>query len=61
MRVTLSQLTCLYQFALVMGVSVICGFFGSYLGLRLGSEGLAAEDGCEERYSGLTAKWPAAG
>lgn len=43
---TLSQLTCLYQFAFVRGVSVMCGFFGSYLALRLGSETVAMEDGC---------------
>jgi hypothetical protein len=38
---TLSQLTCLYQLAFVMGVSVMCGFLGSYLELRLGSAVLA--------------------
>ena len=27
----------------------------------MGSDFFAADDGCEERYSGLTAKWPAAG
>ena len=45
-RLTLSQLTCLYQLDFVMGVSVMCGFLGSYLGLRLGSEVLAIEEGC---------------
>lgn len=49
MRVTLSQLTCLYQFDLVMGESVICGFFGSYDLLRFGSDVLANDDGCDER------------
>ena len=45
-KLTFSQLTCLYQLALVMGVSVMCGFLGSYFGLRFGSEVLAMEDGC---------------
>ena len=58
---TLSQLTCLYQFFLVMGVSVTCFFEGSYDLLRLGSDVFAAGDGCEERYLGSTARWPAAG
>ena len=48
MRVTLSQLTCLYQLALVMGSSVICGFLRSYFLLRCGSDGFAIGDGrCE--------------
>ena len=59
-ELTLSQLTCLYQFALVMGVSVMCGFLGSYLGLRFGSEVLAIGDGCLT-YSGSTAIMPAVG
>jgi len=37
-KVTLSQLTCLYQLALVMGSSVMCGFFGSYFLFLFGSE-----------------------
>lgn len=61
MKKTFNQLTCLYQFDFVMGVSVMCGFLGSYLGFLFGSEGFAMGDGCEERYSGSTAKWPAAG
>ena len=40
---------------------MICGFFGSYLEFLFGSEVLAADEGCEERYSGWTARWPAAG
>jgi hypothetical protein len=56
MKTTLSQLTCLYQFDLVMGVSVIWGFLGSYLGFRFGSLGFAIGEGWEERYSGFTAK-----
>lgn len=59
-KLTLSQLTCLYQLALVMGVSVMCGFLGSYLGLRFGSEVLAMGDGCLT-YSGSTAIMPAVG
>ena len=43
--VTLSQLTCLYQFALVMGSSVIWGFLGSYFLLRIGSDVFAMLDG----------------
>ena len=39
----------------------MCTFFESYLGFRLGSEDLAMGVGCDDRYSGLTAKWPAAG
>jgi hypothetical protein len=61
MRVTFSQLTCLYQLAVVIGVSVMCGFFGSYLDARVGSDALAAADGWEDTHSGLTAKWLAAG
>ena len=61
MRVTFNQLTCLYQFALVMAESVIWAFLGSYDLLRFGSEVLACADGCDERYWGFTAKWPAAG
>lgn len=61
MRVTFSQLTCLYQLALVMGVSVMCGFLGSYDLLRFGSEVFAKGEGCDERYWGWTARWPAAG
>ena len=49
MRVTLSQLTCLYQLAREMGVSVMCGFLGSYDLLLFGSEALAMGDGCDER------------
>lgn len=45
-KLTLSQLTCLYQFDRVMGKSVMCGFLGSYLGLRFGSVVLAMEEGC---------------
>lgn len=45
-KLTLSQLTCLYQFAFVIGDSVMCGFFGSYLGLRFGSEVLAIGEPC---------------
>jgi hypothetical protein len=59
-KLTFSQLTCLYQLALVMGVSVMCGFLGSYLGLRFGSEVLAMGDGCLT-YSGSTAIMPAVG
>lgn len=36
MKVTLSQLTCLYQFLTVMGCSVMCGFFRSYCFPRAG-------------------------
>ena len=61
MRVKLSQLTCLYQFDFVMGVSVMCDFLESYLVFRLGSEGFAMGVGWEEEYSGLTARWPAVG
>ena len=28
---------------------------------RFGSDFLAADDGCDDRYSGFTARWPAAG
>ena len=45
----------------VKGVSVIWTFFGSYLVFRFGSVDLAIGVGCEERYSGLTAKCPAVG
>ena len=61
MRVTFSQLTCLYQLALVMAVSVMWTFLGSYDLFRFGSVDFAIGEGCEERYSGLTARWPAAG
>ena len=61
MRKTFNQLTCLYQFFLVMGVSVMCFFEGSYDLLLLGSDVLAIGDGCEERNFGSTARWPAAG
>jgi len=44
-----------------MGVSVMCGFLGSYLGFRFGSEVLAGDEGIEDMNSGLIAKWPAAG
>ena len=57
---TLSQLTCLYQFCFVMGRSVMCGFLGSYLGLRFGSLVLAMGDGWE-MYSGSMADMPATG
>jgi hypothetical protein len=50
----------LYQFDRVMGVSVMCGFLGSYLGLRLGSFVLAIGDGCEMN-SGSMADMPATG
>jgi len=56
MKVTFSQLTCLYQFDLVMGVSVMWIFLGSYFEFRFGSDGLAMGEGWEDRYSGLTAK-----
>lgn len=36
MKVVLSQLMCLYQFFQVMGCSVMCGFFRSYLLPRRG-------------------------
>lgn len=36
MKVVLSQLMCLYQFFTVMGCSVMCGFFRSYLLPRKG-------------------------
>jgi hypothetical protein len=45
-ELTLSQLTCWYQFARVMGWSVMCGFLGSYAALRFGSDVLAMGDGC---------------
>ena len=45
-KLTLSQLTCWYQFERVMGRSVMCGFLGSYLGLRFGSAVLAMEPFC---------------
>ncbi len=61
MRVTLSQLTCFHKFDFVMGVSVMCTFLGSYLVFRLGSDDFAIGVGCESRYSGLTARWPAVG
>lgn len=35
-NVVLSQLMCLYQFLRVIGCSVMCGFFRSYLELRRG-------------------------
>lgn len=62
-KVTFNQLTCLYQLYLVKGVSVICGLvdFGLYFGSLFGSDVEAIGDGCEERYSGLIAKWPAVG
>ena len=60
-RDTLSQLTCLYQFDLVIGVSVMCVFLGSYLLGWLGSDALAIDDGGDDMYSGLTARSPAVG
>jgi hypothetical protein len=57
---TLSQLTCWYQLCLVMGWSVMCGFFGSYFELRFGSEVLAMGEGCE-MYLGSMACMPAVG
>jgi hypothetical protein len=56
-QLTLSQLTCLYQLAFVMGWSVMCGFLGSYLELRLGSLVEAMGD-FSETNSGLTARSP---
>jgi len=61
MKKTFSQLTCLYQLYLVIGVSVMCGFLGSYCLFLLGSSLLAIAEGWEERNSGLTASMPAAG
>ena len=63
MSTTFNQLTCLYQFFLVKGVSVICGFFGSYLVFRTGSWGAGFDigSGCVERNSGLTAGMPLVG
>lgn len=40
-KLTLSQLTCLYQFFDVIGVSVMCGFLGSNFGFLFGSAVLA--------------------
>ena len=45
MKNTLSQLTCLYQLDLVMGVSVMWGLEGSWRELRMGSDVLATLDG----------------
>ena len=44
-----------------MGLSVICGLLGRYDCDLFGSDFFAADDGCDERYSGFTARWPAAG
>lgn len=57
-KLTFSQLTCWCQLFRVMGVSEMCGFLGSYWGLRLGSEALAIGDGCLT-YSGSMACMPA--
>ena len=60
-RKTFNQFTCLYQFFLVRGVSVMCVLEGLYDLFLLGSEVFAMGDGCEERKAGSTARWPAAG
>jgi hypothetical protein len=57
-QLTFIQLTCWYQLVRVIGNSEMCGFLGSYLGLRFGSEVLAMGDGCLTK-SGSMACMPA--